>query len=50
MKYVAIGFVLVFAPGVLVALVWGFAQGVRSPDKSRGRKNFLSALTSQQRR
>ena len=29
MKYIAdIGFVLVFAPGVLVALVWGFAQGV----------------------
>ena len=28
MKYVAIGFVLVFAPGVLVVLVWGFAHGV----------------------
>ena len=28
MKYVVIGFVLVFVPGVLVALVWGFAQGV----------------------
>ena len=28
MKYVAIGFVLVFVPGVLVALVWGFAHGV----------------------
>jgi hypothetical protein len=28
MKYVVIGFVLVFVPGVLVALVWGFAHGV----------------------
>jgi hypothetical protein len=28
MKYVVIGFVLVFLPGVLVALVWGFAHGV----------------------
>jgi hypothetical protein len=28
MKYVVIGFVLVFVPGVLVALVLGFAHGV----------------------
>jgi hypothetical protein len=28
MKYAAIGFALVFVPGVLVALVWGFAHGV----------------------
>ena len=28
MKYGAIGFALVFVPGVLVALVWGFAHGV----------------------
>jgi hypothetical protein len=28
MKYVVIGFVLVFLPRVLVALVWGFAHGV----------------------
>ena len=28
MKYAAIGFVLVLVPGVLVALVWGFAHGV----------------------